>query len=237
MTFIPLILAVIVVLSGVLMRDFSGTILRAVIEQGRTLAERTASVIKANPADMIGADDYLAIEGRKNEAAAFPFKSVAYYQRDPKSDAFTVGASTDRALVGHKVEGRVEPFAEAHRALRRGPGGVRVPGAGEPGGQVHRLRAGGLRPRRHLRALLPHPGEGLRHRRPVHLRRGVPDLPVRPQPGRSHPVPAHERERHRHQAVRHGARGDPQVPARRWSTGTGSPPATRSRACPARSAT
>jgi class 3 adenylate cyclase len=113
LTFIPLLLAIVAVLSYVLMRDFSGTLLRSVLQNGRMLAERAASVIRANPGDMIGADDYLAIEGRRNASSTFPFKVMAYYRRDPNSDAFTIGACTDRALVGRTIAGRVAPFAEA----------------------------------------------------------------------------------------------------------------------------
>ncbi len=113
LTFIPLILAIIVVMSYVLLRDFSGTILSSVIQNGKALTERTASVIKSNPADRIGVDDYLGIEEKKNASSAFPFQVVSYYRRDPKSDGFTVGASTDRSLVGRRLDGRVEPFAQA----------------------------------------------------------------------------------------------------------------------------
>jgi adenylate cyclase len=112
-SFIPLILVIIVVLSFVLMRDFSGTILATVIQDGKNLAERAASVIKANPADMIGADDYLGIEAKKNTASTFPFKAISYRQRDPRTDALAVAASTNRALVGQKVTAKTEAFTES----------------------------------------------------------------------------------------------------------------------------
>jgi adenylate cyclase len=112
-SFVPLILVIVAVLSFVLMRDFSGTILASVIQNGKALAERTASVIKANPSDMIAADDYLSIESKKNASSLFPFRTISFWQRDPRSDAFGVGASTDRTLVGVKSTSRTEPFSDA----------------------------------------------------------------------------------------------------------------------------
>ena len=110
-SFVPLILVIIVVLAFILMSDFSRTILASVIASGETLAERTASVAKANVGDRIAVDDYLAIEGKKNDAkkgvkdpgAAFRFNTLSYYQRDVKGGAFEVAASTDRSAVGARV--------------------------------------------------------------------------------------------------------------------------------------
>ena len=112
-SFVPLILVIIIVLSFVLMRDFSNTILASVIQDGKALAERTASVIKANPSDMIGADDYLGSEAKRNASAAFPFRTISFWKRTPQSDVFTLAASTNRVLVGKKSVGKTEPFTEA----------------------------------------------------------------------------------------------------------------------------
>ena len=72
LTFIPLIIVIILVLSFILLRDFSRTILAAVYANGEGLAERTASVVKANPGDKdrISLDDYFGAEAKKNQAAA-----------------------------------------------------------------------------------------------------------------------------------------------------------------------
>ena len=112
-SFVPLILVIILILSFVLMRDFSGTILASVIQDGKILAERTTSVIKANPGDMIGADDYLSFEAKTNASATFPFRTISFWRRDPQSDIFTVAASTNRALMGGRSNGKTEPFTEA----------------------------------------------------------------------------------------------------------------------------
>jgi class 3 adenylate cyclase len=112
-SFVPLIIVIIVILSFVLMRDFSNTILASVIQDGKSLAERTASVIKANPGDMIGADDYLGSEAEQNASAAFPFQTITFWRQDPRSNIFTLAASTNRALMGKTSMGQTEPFTEA----------------------------------------------------------------------------------------------------------------------------
>ena len=107
LSFVPLILVIIVVLAFILMNDFSRTILASAIAGGETLAERAASVVKANVGDRIAVDDYLAIEGRKNEAkrdatdpaSAFRFNTLSSYQRVGANGVFEIVASTDRAAV------------------------------------------------------------------------------------------------------------------------------------------
>jgi class 3 adenylate cyclase len=111
-SFVPLILVIIVVLSFVLMQDFSRTILASVIQDGKSLAERTTSVIKANPSDMIGADDYLSSEAKINASAKFPFRTISFWKRDPRSDIFTLAVSTNRVLVGGRSTGKTKPFTE-----------------------------------------------------------------------------------------------------------------------------
>ncbi len=112
LSFVPLILVIIVVLSFVLMQNFSNTIMGFVIQDGKNLADRTASVIKANPSDMIGADDYLSIEAKKNLVSSLRFKTMSFFQREPRGEVFTVAASTDRVLVGTKLERPTAPFSE-----------------------------------------------------------------------------------------------------------------------------
>lgn len=111
-SFVPLILAIIVVLSVILMSDFSRTILSSVIDNGKLLAERTATVIKSNPADKIAADDYLFIEAKKNQSASFPFRDMSYLARNPKTNGFSVAASTDKSISGSAFSSKVESFAE-----------------------------------------------------------------------------------------------------------------------------
>ncbi len=113
LSLVPMILIIIVVLSYVLMRDFSTTILNSVIQNGKNLADRTTSTLKANPGDMIAADDYLSIEASKNESSAIPFKDISYYRKDPKeAGIFTIEASTERKLVGKRLTAGPEPFTE-----------------------------------------------------------------------------------------------------------------------------
>jgi class 3 adenylate cyclase len=105
LTFVPLILVIIFVLAFFLLLDFRRTILKAVDDNGKGLAERTGSVVKANPGDKdrISLDDYFAAESKKNEATAeqaptFPFKTLSFYHH-LKSGGFTIWASTNRKLI------------------------------------------------------------------------------------------------------------------------------------------
>jgi adenylate cyclase len=93
-SFLPLILAIVVVLSLVLMASFRTTIQSSIIESGRRLAGQAADVIKSNPADMIAVDDYLLIEAKKNELSSVPFRELDYLRRDPAVGDFAVAAST-----------------------------------------------------------------------------------------------------------------------------------------------
>jgi len=108
LAFTSLILVIIVVLAATLLRDFGSTLLRAIMDNGGALADRTASIVKSNTGDRIALDDYLAIEAQKNADASFPFSSVSYYRRDPKTGAHAVRSSTDRALVGAVLDKEAE---------------------------------------------------------------------------------------------------------------------------------
>ena len=109
-TFVPLILVIIFVLSFFLLRDFSRTILAAVYANGEGLADRTASVVKANPGDKdrISLEDYFGAEAKKNVAAAGPnssfrFQTLSFYRRDAKAGGFQVWASTNRKIIGERA--------------------------------------------------------------------------------------------------------------------------------------
>jgi adenylate cyclase len=102
-SFTALILVVILVLSLVLMRNFSRTLLGALIENGNGLAERTANVIRSNFGDDIALDDYFRIEARKNADATFRFDELTYYRRSAAGGEFRVAASTAPARIGESL--------------------------------------------------------------------------------------------------------------------------------------
>jgi class 3 adenylate cyclase len=102
-SFTAMILLIIAVLSLVLMRNFSRTILAALIENGKGLAERTASVIRASFGDDIAAEDYFAIEARKNAEATFRFAELAYYRRTSAAGEFQVAAGTSAGTLGRSL--------------------------------------------------------------------------------------------------------------------------------------
>jgi len=102
-SFALIILIIIVLICGVLLGDFGRTIMNAVIASGEALADRSASVIKASIGDSIAIDDYLSLEAKKNSSATFPFNSLSFYRRDPRSGAMVVAASTSPELRGKRT--------------------------------------------------------------------------------------------------------------------------------------
>jgi len=109
LTFVPLIIIIIFIMAFFMLRDFRGTILAAVRANGLGIADRTASVVKANPGDKdrISLDDYFSAEAKKNdstggEAAAFRYNTLSFYRRDAKAGGFVVWASTNRPLVNSR---------------------------------------------------------------------------------------------------------------------------------------
>jgi adenylate cyclase len=116
LSFMGLILAVIVVLATVLMSGFSRTILGAVIDNGSSLTDRAASVIKANLGDEISISDYFGIERKKNSSARFPFTSLSFYTRTSSGDTYAVTHSTNRQLLNRELP---EGYREAKEAGNR----------------------------------------------------------------------------------------------------------------------
>ncbi|MBL8967048.1 MAG: adenylate/guanylate cyclase domain-containing protein [Spirochaetaceae bacterium] len=106
--FTAFIFAVIAILAVILLRDFSNTILGAVIDKGEGLADRAASVVKSSVGDRIAVEDFFSIEAKKNEGATFPFEHLSYFRRDPKTGVLAVLESTEAAEVGKAYKG--EPF-------------------------------------------------------------------------------------------------------------------------------
>ncbi|HTO21041.1 MAG TPA: adenylate/guanylate cyclase domain-containing protein [Spirochaetia bacterium] len=107
LTFVPMILVIIAVMAFFLLRDFSGTIRAAVDANGAGLADRTASVVKANPGDQIALDDYFGAEAKKNQASAgqasaFRYNTLSFYLLQ-KTGGFDIKASTDPQLAGTHV--------------------------------------------------------------------------------------------------------------------------------------
>jgi adenylate cyclase len=108
-TFISLIVVIILVLSLTLLQDFRRTIIAAVNANGQGLAERTASVVKANPGDKdrISLDDYFEAEAKKNQPdqtqSSFRFNNLSFFRRDSKADNFVVWGSTERTLIGTRA--------------------------------------------------------------------------------------------------------------------------------------
>jgi adenylate cyclase len=117
LTFVPMILVIILVLSYLLLRNFSTTISDAVNANGEGLASRTASVAKANATDRISLDEYFSAEEKKNRASAgrnssFRFNTLTFYRRDAKTNGFIAWASTDRKILDRRLLPLAAPLTE-----------------------------------------------------------------------------------------------------------------------------
>lgn len=113
LSFVGIIFAVIAILSAVMLEDFSRTLMRALTDNGKALADRTASIIKASVGDSIAIEDYLSIESKKNLTAAFPFKEVAYFRLDPKTGRYSIAASTRPERKGEVLDTDGKPVLAA----------------------------------------------------------------------------------------------------------------------------
>jgi class 3 adenylate cyclase len=120
LTYIPLILVAIVVLSWVLMSDYSRTLLGAVIDGGLGLAERTAGTVKANADDLIAVEDVLEGEAARNRGANLPFDAISLYWRAPKGGSVSVAVSTDPVRRGRDAAAGDEPSRTEYRLLDGG---------------------------------------------------------------------------------------------------------------------
>jgi class 3 adenylate cyclase len=114
LSFLPLILIIIVVLSVALMASFRKTIIDSIIESGERLAVQAANVIKSNPADAIAVDDYFMIESKKNETSKFPFQRLCYFIRNPSSSAFSLSAvAVSRSHLSEESNGTARDEIES----------------------------------------------------------------------------------------------------------------------------
>jgi adenylate cyclase len=107
LTFVPMILVIILVLSFILLQDFSRTIITAVNANGQTIAEKIANGVKSNPGDNIYLEDLFAGEAKTNnspavQASPYRFNALSYYRRDTKNGGFVVATSTNRQLVNSR---------------------------------------------------------------------------------------------------------------------------------------
>jgi adenylate cyclase len=119
LTFVPLILLIIVVLSVVLLRNFKGTIQSAVFANAESVTESAATEVKANPTDRIALDDYFNAAAKKNNAAAssgasFRFNTLSFYRRDVRAGDFVLWSGTDPSRVGQRIT-LSQPLTEPQR--------------------------------------------------------------------------------------------------------------------------
>ena len=122
LTFLPFILAIIVIPAVVILRDFRRTTLAAAIAGGETLAEQAALAVGGNYRDTGAIDEYFALQARKNTGAAVPFRAMLFARRNDRSGVWEIAACTDRSRIGTRAN-RTGSHARVGRA-----GGFRAEG-------------------------------------------------------------------------------------------------------------
>jgi class 3 adenylate cyclase len=110
LTFLPFILAIIVVPSVVLLRDFRRTTLSAAIAGGETLAEQAALAVSGSFRDGGAIDEYFALQAGKNAGSADSFKTMLFARRNDRTGAYEFTAGTDRSRIGTRASPTGRPL-------------------------------------------------------------------------------------------------------------------------------
>jgi adenylate cyclase len=103
LTFLPLILAIIVVPAIVLLRDFRRATLAAAITAGETLAEQAALAVGGSYRDAAAIDEYFALQARRNIGGAMPFQAMLFARRNERTGIWEIAAGTDRTQIGTRA--------------------------------------------------------------------------------------------------------------------------------------
>ena len=103
LTFLPFILAIIVVPAVVLLGDFRQTTLSAAIAGGESLAEQAALAVGGSIRDEAAVDEYFALQARRNAGAGVPFQAMLFARRNDRTGAYEVTAGTDRSRIGTRA--------------------------------------------------------------------------------------------------------------------------------------
>jgi class 3 adenylate cyclase len=103
LTFLPFILAIIVVPAVVILRDFRRTTLSTGIAGGQTLAEQAALAVGGNFRDAGVIEEYFALQARRNAGATVPFRAMLFARRNDRTGAWEVVACTDRSRIGTRA--------------------------------------------------------------------------------------------------------------------------------------
>ena len=103
LSFILIFTSILVILSYVLLSDYQKTILESIENNGRILANQSATFFKENFKDDININFYLAQQFEKNKKAPLPFESLSFYKKQGKEEKYILNNSTDKFLVGKKM--------------------------------------------------------------------------------------------------------------------------------------
>jgi len=120
LTFLPFVLAIVVVPAVVILRDFRRSTLATAITAGETLAEQAALAVAGNYRDAGAIDEYFTLQARRNAGSAMPFQTMLFVRRNDRTGAWEVAAGTDRTQIGTRANRTGVPFDRTNWRLSAG---------------------------------------------------------------------------------------------------------------------
>jgi adenylate cyclase len=103
LTFLPFILAIMVIPAVVILRDFRRTTLSTAIAGGETLAEQAGLAVGGSFRDADAIDEYFSLQARSNAGNPAPFRAMMFARRDERTGEYEYSAGTDRARIGARA--------------------------------------------------------------------------------------------------------------------------------------
>ena len=100
LTFLPFILAVIVIPAVVILGDFRRATLATAIAGGKTLAEQAALAVGGSSRDANAVAEYFSLQARNNAGTPVPFQAMMFAKRNERTGAYEFSAGTDRRGSG-----------------------------------------------------------------------------------------------------------------------------------------
>jgi len=102
-SFMFIFITILIILSYVLMNDYKKTILDSIENNGKLLANQSASFFKENFNDDININFYLIQQYEKNKKTTLPFQSLSFYKKLGKEDKYIINNSTDKTMINVPV--------------------------------------------------------------------------------------------------------------------------------------
>ncbi|MBN1409353.1 MAG: hypothetical protein JW969_00815 [Spirochaetales bacterium] len=102
-SFILIFLFIITVMGVLVLYDYKRTILNAVIANGKTLADQSASFYKENFTKKTAIQPYFMKEKSKNESYSLPYEALSLYEKQLSNNKYLITISTNEKLKGKEL--------------------------------------------------------------------------------------------------------------------------------------